>query len=99
MCVAADCLLSIVCLSLFTVLLGRVRFCFLMIRRPPRSTRMDTLFPYTTLFRSPAPTPPVPSRESGRRAPPHSCWGLYRTVQDPADAPPDEPPEIGRAHV
>src|SRR3546814_2160878 len=29
----------------------RVLF-FLMIRRPPRSTRTDTLFPYTTLFRS-----------------------------------------------
>src|SRR3546814_2427583 len=31
-----------------------VCFCvvFLMIRRPPRSTRTDTLFPYTTLFRS-----------------------------------------------
>src|SRR3546814_15106312 len=33
-----------------------VHFCssffFLMIRRPPRSTRTDTLFPYTTLFRS-----------------------------------------------
>src|SRR3546814_4319768 len=31
-----------------------VSFCFflLMIRRPPRSTRTDTLFPYTTLFRS-----------------------------------------------
>src|SRR3546814_5541253 len=29
-------------------------FCFfLMIRRPPRSTRTDTLFPYTSLFRSP----------------------------------------------
>src|SRR3546814_12405732 len=26
---------------------------FVMIRRPPRSTRTDTLFPYTTLFRSP----------------------------------------------
>src|SRR3546814_19762598 len=26
-----------------------------MIRRPPRSTRSDTLFPYTTLFRSVAP--------------------------------------------
>src|SRR3546814_7341714 len=26
---------------------------FLMIRLPPRSTRTDTLFPYTTLFRSP----------------------------------------------
>src|SRR3546814_2754682 len=29
-----------------------LRFVFLMIRRPPRSTRTDTLFPYTTLFRS-----------------------------------------------
>src|SRR3546814_17002659 len=28
-------------------------FFFLMIRLPPRSTRTDTLFPYTTLFRSP----------------------------------------------
>src|SRR3546814_6365200 len=27
-------------------------FFFVMIRRPPRSTRTDTLFPYTTLFRS-----------------------------------------------
>src|SRR3546814_8878437 len=27
-------------------------FFFLMIRRPPRATRTDTLFPYTTLFRS-----------------------------------------------
>src|SRR3546814_11600198 len=34
---------------------------FLMIRRPPRSTRTDTLFPYTTLFRSrgwPGPSTP-----------------------------------------
>src|SRR3546814_10275343 len=30
-------------------------FFFLMIRRPPRSTRTDTLFPYTTLFRSDRP--------------------------------------------
>src|SRR3546814_343107 len=29
-----------------------IRCFFLMIRRPPRSTRTDTLFPYTTLFRS-----------------------------------------------
>src|SRR5213075_3407311 len=30
-------------------------FFFLMIRRPPRSTQQGTLFPYTTLFRSPPP--------------------------------------------
>src|SRR3546814_13322776 len=33
-------------------------FFFLMLRRPPRSTRTDTLFPYTTLFRS-EPAQPV----------------------------------------
>src|SRR3546814_6970800 len=33
-------------------------FFFLMIRRPPRSTRTDTLFPYTTLFRSAGSTTP-----------------------------------------
>src|SRR3546814_2569880 len=38
-------------------------FFFLMIRRPPRSTRTDTLFPYTTLFRSPR------CRERGPRHP------------------------------
>src|SRR3546814_11950847 len=32
---------------------------FLMIRRPPRSTRTDTLFPYTTLFRSGPPERPA----------------------------------------
>src|SRR3546814_15987130 len=43
---------------LCTVLLAIVRllycffFFFVMIRRPPRSTRTDTLCPYTTLFRS-----------------------------------------------
>src|SRR3546814_235276 len=39
-----------------------------MIRRPPRSTRTDTLFPYTTLFRSPYPSlvphaPPLPDAD------------------------------------
>src|SRR3546814_6312830 len=43
----------------FTLFLFLVFF-FLMIRRPPRSTRTDTLFPYTTLFRS----APPPSRSS-----------------------------------
>src|SRR3546814_13509026 len=38
-------------------------FFFLIIRRPPRSTRTDTLFPYTTLFRS--------CLSSNRRT---SCW-------------------------
>src|SRR3546814_1477073 len=54
-------------------------FFFLMIRRPPRSTRTDTLFPYTTLFRSrrsaPLLRPTAGRRRSsrpghGRRHPP-----------------------------
>src|SRR3546814_3111225 len=39
-----------------------------MIRRPPRSTRTDTLFPYTTLFRSTIPT--APCNRPDRRSPP-----------------------------
>src|SRR3546814_8494257 len=33
-----------------------------MLRPPPRTTRTDTLFPYTTLFRSPEPGPPYRHR-------------------------------------
>src|SRR3546814_5964851 len=36
---------------------------FFIIRRPPRSTRTDTLFPYTTLFRSDAAVPPLALHE------------------------------------
>src|SRR3546814_6662394 len=36
----------------FRICFSSFFFFFLMIRRPPRSTRTDTLFPYTTLFRS-----------------------------------------------
>src|SRR3546814_13663763 len=38
--------------DLYTFTPLSLSFFFLMIRRPPRSTRTDTLFPYTTLFRS-----------------------------------------------
>src|SRR3546814_16738647 len=37
---------------MFVVMVVGAFFFFLMIRRPPRSNRTDTLFPYTTLFRS-----------------------------------------------
>src|SRR3546814_16777210 len=40
------------CLLHIVLLVGCNYVFFLMIRRPPRSTRTDTLFPYTTLFRS-----------------------------------------------
>src|SRR3546814_14962898 len=42
--------LTVLCKAMYVVLVSF--FFFLMIRRPPRSTRTDTLFPYTTLFRS-----------------------------------------------
>src|SRR3546814_17493499 len=61
-------------------LLSVCLFFFLMIRRPPRSTRTDTLFPYTTLFRSPA------SRRQGRRASTESlcrsCWREDQIARD-----------------
>src|SRR3546814_14065191 len=41
-----------VCFPQFSVSVVFLFFFFLMIRRPPISTRTDTLFPYTTLFRS-----------------------------------------------
>src|SRR3546814_5304571 len=42
-----------------------------MIRRPPRSTRTDTLFPYTTLFRSRLPVHPIFTLHDDRRRLPH----------------------------
>src|SRR3546814_13605327 len=45
------CFLFVLLVPFVDVLLDFSLF-FLMIRRPPRSTRTDTLFPYTTLFRS-----------------------------------------------
>src|SRR3546814_19752644 len=48
-CLFVSCVSLLYFVCLFVVLLV---FFFLMIRRPPRSTRTDTLFPYTTLFRS-----------------------------------------------
>src|SRR3546814_13671811 len=43
-------------------------FFLLMVRRPPRSTRTDTLFPYTTLFRSSPTREPTAHRSSGLTA-------------------------------
>src|SRR3546814_1963179 len=41
---------------------------FLMIRRPPRSTLTDTLFPYTTLFRAGLPQSPPHARRFHRQS-------------------------------
>src|SRR3546814_7941413 len=46
-----------------------------MIRRPPRATRTDTLFPYTTLFRSPLTRPRCGTVPPDRRGSiPRCCW-------------------------
>src|SRR3546814_4556251 len=70
-----DDLCWVVCMYMSVKVLAVLFFFFLMIRRPPRSTRTDTLFPYTTLFRSagewlPAPRcwPATPARPSCPRA-------------------------------
>src|SRR3546814_4178282 len=67
-----------------------------MIRRPPRSTRTDTLFPYTTLFRSSGDTrcvrPPLPWRPSKLRfdveahRSPGASWSGFmpRHIEHPA---------------
>src|SRR3546814_19746534 len=61
-----------------------------MIRRPPRSTRTDTLYPYTTLFRSARqgnvrPAPPVGRGAKRPYANLESAWGLCLC-----------PPRVGR---
>src|SRR3546814_3660505 len=45
-----------------------------MIRRPPRSTRTDTLFPYTTLFRSPKASSGASSRSTNHRGSGIGCF-------------------------
>src|SRR3546814_7625387 len=51
---------------------------FLRIRRPPRSTRTDTLFPYTTLFRSEADEDPGQVHQALR----HAAFAHDRARQD-----------------
>src|SRR3546814_16934098 len=84
-------------ISVLFVLFVLCFFC-LMIRRPPRSTRTDTLFPYTTLFRSP-PEGGSRSLKADWQAGHHSRGSShdFRTSARPcADRPAEE---IGRAHV
>src|SRR3546814_1966823 len=54
-------------------------FFFLMIRRPPRSTRTDTLFPYTTLFRSAGTTVYAPGGDA-------LAWALFVPLLNLAEA-------------
>src|SRR3546814_2512294 len=69
---------------------------FLMIRRPPRSTRTDTLFPYTTLFRSP-PRGRVWHRVTHAIVRPHHpSLQSIPCPTSPTSAPTSPPPSAGR---
>src|SRR3546814_4926157 len=62
---------------------------FLMLRRPPRSTRTDTLFPYTTLFRS---CRSATSRDrDGPDFPPRACRLIRRLSPNVARFPDSSP--------
>src|SRR3546814_14937934 len=95
--------------------LCHLSFFFLMIRRPPISTRTDTLFPYTTLFRSRSPGRIVLqqyfcrsgfSREFLLQPPAYAgeATPITQPAPDPqahtaAPAAPATSRQIGRAHV
>src|SRR3546814_8077435 len=79
-----------------------------MIRRPPRSTRTDTLFPYTTLFRStagrPSPGGGAGGGTAGRSPPPRYRKSLESlpfpcadTARDPVPSDRSRHPRPGRS--
>src|SRR3546814_19363267 len=80
-----------------------VLFFFLMIRRPPRSTRTDTLFPYTTLFRSYSTSSQRAlsrSRRSARRSlyePRRISSNQRNSVEARTKAPRQSPKRCGRS--
>src|SRR3546814_14507701 len=78
--------------SLFLRLISLALYFFLMIRRPPRSTRTDTLFPYTTLFRSPPGSSTAPLRPLRwlRR---ERCVDRYGEPRNLRDRPPQRSEE------
>src|SRR3546814_7269814 len=80
----------IVCVSLFYDS-PIFTFCFLMMRRTPRSTRTDTLVPYATLFRSQAIFPIYPGLGSAL-----AVSACHKQKADRTDV---FFREIGRAHV
>src|SRR3546814_17313056 len=82
-----------ICTAVLLLLL--LFFFFLMIRRPPRSTRTDTLFPYTTLFRSPA-GGMAPRPHPAGRGNEHRPW---RFPHRQSDLPPDAASRAGRARL
>src|SRR3546814_1712469 len=75
-------------------------FSFLMIRRPPRSTRTDTLFPYTTLFRSgPVRWRSWPTASTWLRTPAHSVLPLSPTASHAVTPPTRASPSRSEEHT
>src|SRR3546814_17335034 len=77
------------CVLLYSSYVMFIVLFFLMIRRPPRSTRTDTLFPYTTLFRSPGASlrslrPPI---ATGAQPPPPAADAHRRNALGTGPAP------------
>src|SRR3546814_6395294 len=77
MCFVHYCMIVSVDISCISLCSFVISLFFLMIRRPPRSTRTDTLFPYTTLFRSSG-----PHRGSGHTGGQHLQRPLHRRPED-----------------
>src|SRR3546814_5011872 len=70
---------------MFVLFMYCLMFFFLMIRRPPRSTRTDTLFPYTTLFRS------TLAADLGVNLSPGSGWAVFQTLEGRVNAESSDP--------
>src|SRR3546814_7146425 len=70
---------------MFVLFMYCLMFFFLMIRRPPRSTRTDTLFPYTTLFRS------TLAADLGVNLSPGSGWSVFQTLEGRVNAESSDP--------
>src|SRR3546814_10774313 len=62
-------------------------FCFVMIRRQPRSTRTDTLFPYTTLFRSRSAARSPPADRAAAQAACSAAAGIQAAAAPASFAP------------
>src|SRR3546814_6069166 len=68
-----------------------------MIRRPPRSTRTDTLFPYTTLFRSSTPEKGLPAISNAPPKSPAPAPLPARRASTPSSPKPAHPPDPATA--
>src|SRR3546814_8118589 len=69
-----------------------------MLRRPPRSTRTYTRFPYSTLFRSPLPRAVDPQHEKGQPARATRVTKTFQQVGDGGVRPSGDAPQFANRH-